>query len=427
MRPRPSKRTKSNLPAFPMVAGKHILLGVTGGIAAYKTAYLVRELVKKGAEVQVVMTPAATEFITPLTLAVLSRREAIVDMFPRSPEETTEEWTRHIELGLWADVMLIAPASANTIAKIAYGLADNFLTTLVLALRCPLAIAPTMDVDMYTHTATQSNIATLRERGCTIIEPESGELASGLSGPGRLPEVDVLLARLEEILSFTGRDFERTRVLVTAGPTQEPIDAVRYVGNRSSGKMGFALAAAAAQRGAEVTLVSGPVQRTTPRNVRRIDVQTAAQMERAVLNEFPSCDVLIMAAAVADFAPRNPSQGKIKRDELPGETLTLELIRNADILKTAGEHKSHQLVIGFALEIDEGLANAQKKLAAKHLDLIVLNNPTEEGTGFGSDNNAVTIIAADGTMETFPMRPKIDIAHTILSRIASLRARAKRG
>jgi phosphopantothenoylcysteine decarboxylase / phosphopantothenate---cysteine ligase len=408
-------------------AGKHILLGVTGGIAAYKSAYLVRELMKAGAEVQVVMTPAATEFVTPLTLAVLSRREVIVEMFPASPEQATEEWTRHIELALWADVMLIAPASANTIAKVAYGLADNFLTTLVLALRCPLVIAPTMDVDMYNHEATQSNIATLRERGCVIIPPESGELASGLSGPGRLPDAEVLLTHLGDVLNSVHRDFRDIRVLVTAGPTQEPIDAVRYIGNRSSGKMGFALAAAAAQRGAEVTLISGPVQRATPRNVRRIDVTTAAEMEQAVLKEFSRCDVLIMAAAVADFAPLKPSPGKIKREKLPGTTLTLEFKQNPDILKTASSRKSHQLMIGFALETENGVENAGKKLAAKNLDLVVLNDPTAEGAGFGADTNVVSLVSADGTVEHLPRKSKIDVAHAVLSRIAPLLSRAKRG
>jgi phosphopantothenoylcysteine decarboxylase/phosphopantothenate--cysteine ligase len=227
-------------------AGKHILLGVTGGIAAYKAPLLVRELVKAGAEVQVVMTPAAKEFVTPLTLAVLSRREVIVEMFPASAEQATAEWTRHIELALWADVMMVAPASANTLAKLAHGLADNFLTTLVLALRCPLVLAPTMDVDMYRHEATQATIALLRERGCVIVEPAEGELASGLTGPGRLPEVEVLLSQIALVLTSAHRDLQGRRVLVTAGPTHEPIDPVRYVGNRSSGKMGFAVARAAA-------------------------------------------------------------------------------------------------------------------------------------------------------------------------------------
>ena len=243
-----------------MLAGKHILLGVTGGIAAYKSALLVRELVREGAEVQVVMTPAATQFVTPLTFGTLSRREVVVDMFPPAPGQPAAQWTRHIDLGVWADLMLIAPATANTIAKIAVGMADNFLTSLVLALRGPLVVAPTMDVDMYQHAATQQNISILRGRGVHIIEPESGELASGLSGPGRLPDTAVLMDAVRNVLAHGTQDFAGKKVIVTAGPTQEPIDPVRYLGNRSSGKMGFALAQAAAARGASVTLVAGPVQ-----------------------------------------------------------------------------------------------------------------------------------------------------------------------
>ncbi len=403
-----------------MVRGNHIILGVTGGIAAYKSAHLIRELGKTGAEVQVVMTRAATEFITPLTLSVLSRREVIIEMFPPAPDQPTTQWTKHIELALWADAMLIAPASANTIAKIAHGLADNFLTTLALALRCPLVIAPTMDVDMYRNDVTRQNVALLRERGCVIIEPESGELASGLSGPGRLPEIDVVVQSLRRVLEHAHRDLEGKNVLVTAGPTQEPIDPVRYIGNRSSGKMGFALATAAAQRGADVTLISGPVQLATPRNVRRIDVGTAAEMERAVMREFPSTDLLVMAAAVADFAPVSTSAQKVKRENQAGDRWAVELRRNPDILKNAGEHKTHQILVGFALETEMGLANARNKLVAKHLDAIVLNNPLDEGAGFGADTNVVTLITAAGAVEQFPKMSKFDVAHRILTRIVPL-------
>jgi phosphopantothenoylcysteine decarboxylase/phosphopantothenate--cysteine ligase len=404
-----------------MLQGKHILLGVTGGIAAYKIALLVREIVRGGGEVQVVMTPSATEFITPLTLSVLSRREVVIEMFPPSPDQTSNQWTKHIELGTWADVMLIAPASANTIAKIAHGLADNFLTTLVLALRCPLIVAPTMDVDMYLNDATRRNVTQLREQGCHIIEPESGELASGLSGPGRLPEPDVLLEQLQRVLSNAQKDFAGRRVLVTAGPTHEPIDPVRYIGNYSSGKMGFALATAAAQRGAEVTLIAGPVSLATPRNVYRIDVGTAVEMEGAVLAEFRSADLLIMAAAVADFSAAFIQKQKMQRETMRGENLTLELKRNRDILKAAGsEKKAGQIVVGFALETENGPANALKKLAAKNCDAIVLNNASEEGAGFGTDTNTVTIITPDGGVEQLPTLPKIDVAHRILNRVASL-------
>jgi phosphopantothenoylcysteine decarboxylase/phosphopantothenate--cysteine ligase len=403
-----------------MARGNHIVLGVTGGIAAYKSANLVRELVKTGAEVQVVMTRAATEFITPLTLSVLSRREVIIEMFPPAPDQPTTQWTKHIELALWADAMLIAPASANTIAKLAHGLADNFLTTLALALRCPLVIAPTMDVDMYQSEVTQHNVALLRERGCVVIEPESGELASGLSGPGRLPDIDIVVQSLRRVLEHANRDLEGKNVLVTAGPTQEPIDPVRYIGNRSSGKMGFAFATAAAQRGAVVTLISGPVPLATPRNVRRIDVGTAAEMERAVMREFPSADLLVMAAAVADFAPVSTSAQKVKRESVAGDRWAVELRRNPDILKNAGERKTHQILVGFALETEMGLANARNKLVAKHLDAIVLNNPLDEGAGFGADTNIVTLITAAGTVEQFPKMSKFDVAHSILTRIVPL-------
>ena len=403
-----------------MVKGKHILLGVTGGIAAYKTAWLVREFVKMGADVQVVMTRAATQFITPLTLSTLSHRQAIIDMFPSSPDQTTDQWTKHIDLGVWADVMLIAPATANTIAKIAQGMADDFLTALVLALRAPLVLAPSMDVDMYLHEATQRNLALLRERGCFVIDPESGELASGLSGPGRLPEVETLVRYVDALLEGAGRDLEGKRVLVTAGPTHEPIDPVRYVGNWSSGKMGFAVANAATLRGADVTLISGPVALQSPRNTRRVDIQTASEMHDAMLKEFPSADVVIMAAAVADFAPTDTATEKIKRELQQGDTFTLQLKKNPDILRALGEQKSHQILVGFALETSNGTANAQNKLRDKHLDMIVLNNPLEEGAGLGADTNVVTMFMADGAAEQLPRMSKFDVANKILDRVVGL-------
>jgi len=402
-----------------MLTGKRILLGVTGGIAAYKSAFLVREFVRAGAEVQVVMTPAAAEFITPLTMGTLSRRDVAIDMFPR-PEGGAASPLRHIELALWGDVMLIAPATANTIAKIVHGAADNLLTTLVLALRCPLVVAPAMDVDMYLNEATRANIAALRETGCTVLEPDEGELASGLAGPGRMPGVDRLVAAVENVLEHAGRDFEGKRVLVTAGPTHEPIDPVRFIGNRSSGKMGFAVAAAAAMRGARVTLISGPVSLRTPRNVRRVDVRTAREMAAAVTEEFPSADLLVMAAAVADFAPVHEAAHKIKREESAGRSLVLELAENPDILKTLGAARRRQVIVGFALETDNGEANARKKLAAKNLDMIVLNNPLEEGAAFGGDTNVVTIIGASPDAERLPRMAKIDVAHVLLSRALPL-------
>jgi phosphopantothenoylcysteine decarboxylase/phosphopantothenate--cysteine ligase len=372
--------------------GKHILLGVTGGIAAYKAAFLVRDCIKAGADVQVVMTEAATRFITPLTLGTLSRREVITEMFPRVAGEASAQWTAHIDLALWADVMLIAPASANTLARIAHGFADNFLTTLVLALRCPLAVAPSMDVDMYRNAATQQNLSVLRERGVHVLEPESGELASGLVGPGRLPEPETILHWLEGLL----------------------------MGNRSSGKMGFALAAVAARRGAVVTLISGPVHLPTPVGVRRIDVTTAREMARAVEEEFPSSDALIMTAAVADFSPVHPAEDKIKREAVSGDRMTLEMEKNPDILRGAGEQKGRQVLVGFALETSNGLQNARQKLAAKHLDAVVLNDPTEEGAGFGTDTNVVTILMADGRVDRLPQMSKLAVAEEILNRVAPL-------
>jgi phosphopantothenoylcysteine decarboxylase/phosphopantothenate--cysteine ligase len=403
-----------------MLSGKHILLGVTGGIASYKTAILVRDLVKAGAEVQVVMTRAAAQFITPLTLSTLSRRPAIIDMFPASTDQTTSQWTAHIDLALWADAMLIAPASANTIAKIANGLADNFLTTVVLALRCPLMIAPSMDVDMWRNEITQGNINTLRQTGCHIIEPTSGSLASGLEGPGRLPEPDELRRAIEELLDRVHQDLRGKKVVVTAGPTQEPIDPVRYISNRSSGKMGFAIANAAAQRGAEVTLISGPVELGTPRNTRRVNVCTALEMEAAVRNEFGTADLVVMAAAVADFSPAAPLRSKMKRDEVDGERLTIDFRKNPDIVKGLGERKTRQVLVGFALETDDALVSAQRKLSAKHLDAIVLNDPGEEGAGFGVDTNVVTFITPDGRMEKLPKMSKFDVANEILTRLLPL-------
>jgi phosphopantothenoylcysteine decarboxylase/phosphopantothenate--cysteine ligase len=399
---------------------KHIILGVTGGIAAYKSAWLIREFVKADADVQVVMTRAATEFITPLTLSTLSKREAIIDMFPSAPDRPTDQWTKHIELALWADLMLIAPATANVVAKIAHGLADDFLTTLVLALRCPLVVSPAMDVDMYLNEITQENISILKQTGCFVMEPDSGELASGLTGPGRLPEIEKLVGFVDHLLDHAHQDLKNRHLLVTAGPTYEPIDPVRYVGNYSSGKMGFAIANAAALRGATVTLVSGPVNLRTPRNARRVEVSTALEMQKAVEAAFPSVDAVIMAAAVADYAPEQVAQQKIKREGQDDEMLTLRLRKNPDILKGLAQRKKNQVLVGFALETENGAENARKKLQAKCLDLIVLNNPTEEGSGFGSDSNVVTIISAKGESRRLPKLSKFDVANEILNYVAPL-------
>lgn len=403
-----------------MLNGKKILLGVTGGIAAYKAPLLVRELVKQGAEVQVIMTRAAKEFVTPLTLATLSRREVISEMFPDPSDQSSASWTKHIDLALWADVMFIAPATAHTIGKIAHGFADDMLTTLVLALRSPLAVAPTMDVDMFLNKTTQQNIDTLRETGCFVLDPEEGELASGLSGPGRLPDIDKLVGFIERILSNAHQDFRGRKILVTAGPTFEPIDPVRFIGNYSSGKMGFALANAAALRGGDVTLIAGPVSLKTPRNVKRVDVKTAQQMYDAVHAEFHGSDVVIMAAAVADYTVATPVTEKIKREKQVGDEMTLTLKKNPDILKSLVEKKRHQKLIGFALETNDGIANAQEKLKRKNLDAIVLNNPNEEGAGFNMDTNIVTIISRSGSIEQLPRMSKFDVAGIILNHIHNI-------
>jgi phosphopantothenoylcysteine decarboxylase / phosphopantothenate---cysteine ligase len=403
-----------------VLEGKHILLGVTGGIAAYKSALLVREFIRAGAEVQVVMTRAAAQFVTPLTFGTLSQRDVVMDMYPDHPGETAASWTRHIDLALWGDVMVIAPATANTIAKIVHGLADNFLTSLVLALRCPLVVAPAMDMDMYRNPVTQQNISLLRRRGVTIIEPDTGELASGLSGPGRLPEPAVILETVQGILAGRMKDFAGRKVLVTAGPTHEPLDPVRYLGNRSSGKMGFSIARAAAQRGAEVTLIAGPVVLPTPPHVHRIDVTTAREMHEAVLPAFSTTDVLIMAAAVADFAPALPAPHKIKREAIAGDSFTIECAKNPDILRSAADRKASQVLVGFALETTNDIEHARRKLTAKGLDLIVANNPTEEGAGFGSDTNIVTLITPDGRADRLPRQTKFEIANVILDRIVPM-------
>jgi phosphopantothenoylcysteine decarboxylase/phosphopantothenate--cysteine ligase len=403
-----------------VLEGKHILLGVTGGIAAYKSALLVREFVRAGAEVQVIMTRAAAQFVTPLTFGTLSQREVVMDMFPPAPGETTASWTRHIDLALWGDVMVIAPATANTIAKIVHGFADNFLTSLVLALRCPLAVAPAMDVDMYRNPVTQQNISLLRQRGFTVIEPATGELASGLSGPGRLPEPAVIVEAVGGILAGRTKDLAGKKVLVTAGPTHEPLDPVRYLGNRSSGKMGFSIAGAAAQRGAEVTLIAGPVVLPTPPHVHRIDVTTALEMHEAVLQAFRGTDVLIMAAAVADFTPVQTAPHKIKRELVAGDAFTIACTKNPDILRSAADHKTSQVLVGFALETTDEIEHARRKLAAKGLDLVVANNPTEKGAGFGSDTNIVTLITPDGRAERLPQQSKFDIANVILNRIVPM-------
>jgi phosphopantothenoylcysteine decarboxylase / phosphopantothenate---cysteine ligase len=405
-----------------MLAGKKILLGITGGISVYKMCTVVRLLKKAGADVRVIMTHSATQFVTPLTFSTLSQEEVVVSLWPADAHSSTKLGVKHIDYGLWADIMLIAPATANTVAHLANGYADDVVSATVLALRCPLVLSPSMDVDMWENQATQNNLAVLRERGYFIITPESGELASGLLGVGRLPEPETMMQVLADILKKTPHDLKGKKVLVTAGPTHEPIDPVRFIGNRSSGKMGFSLANAAALRGATVTLVSGPVSLGTPKNVNRIDVETAAEMHAAVSSLAKKQDIIIMAAAVADYAPQNVSNQKIKKTDANAGGMTIDLRTTIDILKSIGEKKKpKQLLIGFALETQNEVKNAKEKLQKKNLDLIVLNSTKDEGSAFGHDTNVVTLIDTKGNVRKLSKMPKFDVANEILNAIRQLK------
>lgn len=396
------------------------MLGVCGSIAAYKSAFLLRELMREGAEVRVVMTPSAVNFVAPLTFSSLSRNQVYVDMFPeRGRSTSTGTW--HIELGLWADAMLIAPVTATTIAKLTHGIADNFLTSISLALRAPMILAPAMDADMYVHPATHGNIARLKERGVNVIEPEEGELASGLTGHGRLAEVETIISKLDAFFEGHTRDLSGKKILVTAGPTQEPIDAVRFISNRSSGKMGFAVASAAANRGAGVKLITGPVSLETPRCVERRNVTTAAEMLAALEEEIDWCDSLVMSAAVADYRVSKPPDRKIKKDEFREGTPHIDLVENADILKSLSSRKGKRVFVGFALETDNVFRNAGKKLESKSLDMIVVNNPREEGAGFGTSTNKVSILFPGGRAPVdIPLLPKYEVAEKILDQVSGL-------
>ena len=389
--------------------GKKILLGVTGCIAAYKSCLVVRELVKKGAEVKVIMTPSATEFITPLTLSTLSQNEVIVNTFPPTQKDGTKLSTWHIDYALWADLMLIAPATINTIAKISYGFADNALTTLVTALRSPLVIAPAADVDMYNNPINKENLEKLESLGHYIIYPESGELASGLIGDGRLADINKIIDAVELILSDYSKDLTGKKILVSAGPTYEDIDPVRFIGNRSSGKMGYAIAKAAYLRGADVTLISGPSSQNIYPEIKMIKVRSALEMEKAVKKEIDKNNLIIMSAAVSDFRPVKTASTKIKKEK---GLMNLNLELNPDILSSIKTKKTK--VIGFALETQNELINAKKKLKEKHLDMIVLNSPGKE-SGFEVDTNKVTIIKQDGRTIKLPLMSKSQVANKILS------------
>lgn len=389
-----------------MLEGKHILLGVTGSIAAYKAAYLVRLLKKRGAEVQVVMTPSAKDFITPVTLSALSGRAVLSEFF----QMTDGTWNSHVELGLWADAMLVAPATAATIGKMASGTADNLLVTCYLSCKAPVAVAPAMDLDMYRHPSTQNNLDILRSYGNTVIEPSEGELASGLSGKGRMEEPERIVAYLDALLE-KDKDFAGKKVLVTAGPTYEKIDPVRFIGNYSSGKMGFALAAEFASRGAEVTLIAGPVSVPTPvGNIRRVDVESAGQMYAAAAEAFPAMDMAVLSAAVADFTPESINDRKLKRQD----GLALELKPTQDIAAGLGAAKrKDQILVGFALETHDEKEHAWEKLRRKNFDLIVLNSLADPGAGFSCDTNKVTLLKADGSEKIYPLKSKRDVARDI--------------
>ena len=398
-----------------MLKGKHIILGVTGSIAAYKAAYLVRGLVKKGAEVQVVITPAGKEFITPLTLATLSSHPVISEFF--SNRDGT--WNSHVDLGLWADVMLIAPATASTIGKMAHGVADNMLVTTYLSCKAPVFVAPAMDLDMFAHPTTQQNLDRLRSFGNRIIEPAEGELASHLVGKGRMEEPDRIIAVLEEFFA-SQETLKNKRILITAGPTYEKIDPVRFIGNYSSGKMGFALAEACAEMGAEVTLIAGPVSLSThhPR-IQRINVESAESMWNAAVDQFPQADAGILCAAVADYRPAVEAQEKIKREQT-GE-MVLRLIPNKDIAASLGAMKrADQRLVGFALETHDEAHHAADKLRRKNLDFIVLNSLRDSGAGFRCDTNKITIIDAQGETTAYPLKSKQEVALDIVRKLATL-------
>lgn len=403
-----------------LLAGRHIILGVTGSIAAYKTPQLARDLLREGAELRVVMTPAAERFVSRLVLETLSGHPVIVEMF----DDPAAEGTWHIHLAGWADALLVAPASANTLARLAHGFADTALSALALAVHCPLLVAPAMDADMLQHAATRENLRILAARGARIVEPDAGTLASGLRGPGRLPEPSVLIAAVDRALRGVTRDLDGMSLLVTAGPTQEALDPVRYLSNRSSGTMGFAVAAAAAARGARVTLVAGPVHLPTPPGVLRRDVVTAREMADAVAAFAADADAIVMAAAVADFRPARPSPQKIKKDAAATDVPALELERNPDILAALGaQNAPGRILVGFALETENGLAHAREKLERKRCDLLLLNNALESGAGFETDTNRVTLLDANGGEESLPLMMKQHVADVLLDRVAALLAR----
>jgi len=397
-----------------MLTNKNVLLGVCGSIASYKSASLTRLLVKAGANVRIVMTRDACNFITPLTLSTLSKNPVFTEYF--DPKSGT--WNNHVELGLWADIMIIAPASANTLAKLANGLCDNLLSAVYLSAKCPVYFAPAMDLDMWKHPATQKNISALLRNGNFMIKPAYGELASGLTGEGRMAEpeeiIDLIGDELKKKLPLTGK-----KALVTAGPTYEAIDPVRFIGNHSSGKMGFAIAEELSALGANVTLICGPTAlKLSDKNIKRIDITSAEEMLGASLENFPGTDISILSAAVADYRPKKASTLKIKKDS---SALELELVKTSDILATLGQSKKPgQILVGFALETDNEIPNAIKKLEKKNLDFIVLNSLNDEGGAFKNDTNKITIIDRNHNQARFDLKPKHEVAVDICKKVLDL-------
>jgi phosphopantothenoylcysteine decarboxylase / phosphopantothenate---cysteine ligase len=396
-----------------MLQGKKIILGVTGSIAAYKSALLVRTLIKKGAEVKVIMTPLAKEFITPLTLATLSKNPILVDFF--DPENGN--WNSHVNLGLWADAYIVAPATANTIGKMAHGIADNLLLTTYLSAKCPVFVVPAMDLDMFQHPANIQNLDLLKKNGNQIIEPSNGELASGLVGKGRMEEPENIVKYLDDF--FTPKLLKGKKVLITAGPTYEKIDPVRFIGNYSSGKMGYALAEVCAKYGASVCLVSGPVNTSINKpNVNIIDVESAGEMYEVVINQFKDTDISILCAAVADFMPIKCASEKLKRGT---DNLILELEPTKDIAAELGKLKrADQVVVGFALESQDEESNATKKLKRKNFDFIVLNSLNDTQAGFGFDTNKISILHKNGTICRFDLKSKTEVAVDIINELISI-------
>lgn len=402
-----------------MLKGKKIVLGITGSIAAYKACYIIRELIKGGAEVQVVITPSGKEFITPITLSALTHKPVISEFF--SQRDGT--WNSHVDLGLWADCMLIAPCTAATIGKMANGIADNMLITTYLSMKAPVFVAPAMDLDMYAHPSTQKNLQTLKSYGNIIIEPQSGFLASGLEGKGRMEEPKVIAECLSDFFDKQEKEqhadssLRGKKIMITAGPTYEKIDPVRFIGNYSSGKMGYALAEECARRGAEVTLVSGPVSMTCSDSIKRIDVECCEEMYNAATDVFPEQDAAILCAAVADFRPEHAADKKIKREK---DDLVIRLSPTRDIAASLGKLKSNsQKLIGFALETNDEELNAKKKLKKKNFDFIVLNSTKNEGTTFQSDYNQVVIMSENETKH-FDKKPKSEVAADIINELENI-------